>query len=316
VPHSRSKFRNLDPFQARGPLDILRWQVLDTLAGRRRKDRGKPFRTPWVENDGTALAAPEASLTWIGHASFALRIGGLLTVLDPIWRWRLAPTVTRNAPPGVEIEAMPAVDVITISHAHRDHLDLPTCEALVARTIALRGAPPTFLVPTEVGRYVKHLAPVVELGWWEDHRIGDVTYSLVPQQHWSMRVPWDRDTALWGGWVVRGPEGAAYHAGDTAYFSHFGEIGERKGPIDWAMLPIGAYEPQWFMKPQHMGPEEAGRAFVELGAKNLVAMHWGTYKLTDEPLGEPPARLRAWWTNERLPEERLWVMAIGETRRL
>jgi L-ascorbate metabolism protein UlaG (beta-lactamase superfamily) len=134
-----------------------------------------------------------------------------------------------------------------------------------------------------------------------------------------MRTPFDRDEALWGGFTIRGPEGTAYHAGDTGYFGHFGEIGARTGPIDWAMLPIGAYDPVWFMKPQHMGPEEAGRAFLELRAKNFVAMHWGTFKLTDEPLAEPPRRIDRWWNDEgpgARERERLWVMSIGETRAL
>ena len=167
------------------------------------------------------------------------------------------------------------------------------------------------------------LGPVIERAWWEDHHVdgprGGITFSLVPQQHWSMRTPFDRDEALWGGWVMKSREGTAYHAGDTGYFKHFAEIGARKGPIDWAMLPIGAYDPQWMMKPQHMGPEEAGRAFVELGAKNLVSMHWGTFQLTDEPLSEPPVRVARWW-DEHGPgpaeRSRLWTLAVGETRLL
>ncbi len=316
------KFSNLDPFERRGPLDILKWRITDTLAGRRRKDRDAPFVTPRVENDGRALACDEPSLTWIGHSTFVLRLGGQVIVTDPVWSKRVGP-VARSTAPGVAIADLPPIDVITISHAHYDHLDRPSIEALVRHNLAHGRAKPTLMVPTGVGRYVEDLAPVVERGWWESMTLQipgrDVTFTLVPQQHWSMRVPWDRDTALWGGWVMRGPEGAAYHAGDTAYFSHFAEIGTRVGPIDWAMLPIGAYDPVWFMKPQHMGPEEAGRAFLELGAKQLVCMHHGTFKLTDEPLGEPPARIEAWW-NAQGPgpaqRARLWVMPIGETRRL
>ena len=131
-----------------------------------------------------------------------------------------------------------------------------------------------------------------------------------------MRAPWNRNQALWGGFVVSGPEGAVYHAGDTALFDGFAEIGRRVGPVDWALLPIGAYEPRWFMQPQHLDPEEAGEAFLQLGARSLVAMHWGTFKLTDEPLAEPPERLRAWWRARGLDEERLWILDIGETRRL
>ena len=320
-----AKFHNLDKFEPRGPLDILKWKVTDTLTGRRRKDRNDPFVTPRIDNDGRALAALEASLTWIGHATFVLRLGGLVVVTDPIWSTRLGPGLKRNIDPGVALESLPPIDVVTISHAHYDHLDLPSLRRLSRHTEKLAGRTPTFVVPSEVGRYLRGegLGEIVERAWWEEHvveRDGNrVQLTLVPQQHWSMRTPFDRDQALWGGWVIRGREGAAYHAGDTAYFEHFGDISARAGAIDWAMIPIGAYDPPWFMKPQHINPEEAGRAFVDLGARNLVPMHWGTFKLTDEPLGEPVERVRAWW-DEHGPgaaaHDRLWVLAVGETRRL
>jgi L-ascorbate metabolism protein UlaG (beta-lactamase superfamily) len=131
-----------------------------------------------------------------------------------------------------------------------------------------------------------------------------------------MRYPWDRNDALWGGWVIRAPEGTAYHSGDTAYFDGFTEIGQRVGPIDWAMLPIGAYEPRWFMEPQHMNPEESARAARELGAANMVAMHWGTFRLTDEPVGEPPVRVRAAWSEQAADPSRLWILDVGESRAL
>ncbi|MHB1843560.1 MAG: MBL fold metallo-hydrolase, partial [Deltaproteobacteria bacterium] len=114
----------------------------------------------------------------------------------------------------------------------------------------------------------------------------------------------------------RGAEGAAYHSGDTGFFDGFAEIGRRCGPLDWALLPIGAYAPRWFMEPQHMNPSDAGQAFELLGAKRFVAMHWGTFKLTDEPTGEPPELLRAWWRERGLPADRLWIPDVGETRRL
>ena len=157
---------------------------------------------------------------------------------------------------------------------------------------------------------------IVELDWWQSHRVGALEITAVPARHWSMRAPWNRNDALWGGFVFRGPEGAAYHSGDTALFDGFAEIGERAGPLDWAMLPIGAYEPRWFMEPQHMNPEDAGQAFERLGARRLVAMHWGTFKLTDEPLGEPPARIVRYFQERHLDPERLWLLDIGETRPL
>jgi L-ascorbate metabolism protein UlaG (beta-lactamase superfamily) len=132
-----------------------------------------------------------------------------------------------------------------------------------------------------------------------------------------MRVPWDRNERLWGGFVYETADGVAYHAGDTAMSEGvFRAIAERFPRIDWAMLPIGAYDPPWFMAPQHMGPEDAGRAWEILGARTLVAMHWGTYKLTDEPIGEPPERARAWFAERGHAPDRLWVLDVGETRSL
>ena len=116
--------------------------------------------------------------------------------------------------------------------------------------------------------------------------------------------------------MVRGPEGAVYHSGDTAYFDGFKEIGARVGGIDWACLPIGAYEPRWFMEPQHMNPEEAGQAFLDLGARAMVAMHWGTFRLTDEPIEEPPGRIRAFFGARQLDDSRLWLLDVGENRGL
>jgi L-ascorbate metabolism protein UlaG (beta-lactamase superfamily) len=160
------------------------------------------------------------------------------------------------------------------------------------------------------------LPNVVELDWWQSHRDGDLEITLVPARHWSMRAPWNRNDGLWGGFVYRGPEGVAYHSGDTALFDGFREIGERFAAIDWAMLPIGAYEPRWFMHPQHMNPDDAHAAFAMLRAQHFVAMHWGTFRLTDEPASEPPSRIRALWSRSGHDPERLWVMDVGETRSL
>lgn len=131
-----------------------------------------------------------------------------------------------------------------------------------------------------------------------------------------MRFPWDRNESLWGGCVIAASEGVAYHAGDTAFFEGFAEIRRRLGPIDWAMLPVGAYEPQWLMKAQHMGPEEAALAAVQLEARHFIAMHWGTFRLTDEALHEPPQRARQAWKDLGKRDEHCWIFDIGETRRL
>jgi L-ascorbate metabolism protein UlaG (beta-lactamase superfamily) len=293
--------------------DLLRWQVGDRIAGKRRKDPGG-FVTPSRANDGSALAERAPHATWIGHATFVFRLGGCLVATDPIWSPRVG-TTRRLAEPGVAFTDVPMLDVVLVSHSHYDHLDMPTLRRI--------GREALYIVPRDVGEILRAdgLDRVIELGWWETHHValphGELDVTLVPAHHWSMRVPWDRNRRLWGGFVVRGKEGAVYHAGDTAFREQvFRAIADKCPGIDWAMLPIGAYDPQWFMQPQHMGPEEAGRAWELLGAKNLLAMHWGTFKLTDEPMGEPPERLRAWWSEAGHPAERLWIFDVGETRRL
>jgi len=295
---------------ARGPRDILRWRFggkdprPDNFA---ELDKVRPA----VVGGGVdALASGAAVACWVGHATWAFRLGGLLVVTDPMFSRRAGGVVARLTPPGIALAELPPVDVVLITHDHHDHYDPPSVRAL--RDDAL------YVVPLGNGDRVRKLGKprVVELDWWESCTEGPLEITLVPARHWSMRMPWNRNDSLWGGFVVRGPEGVAYHAGDTAWADHFAEIATRCPRIDWAMLPIGGYNPHWFMESQHIGPIEAGRAFDALGAENLLAMHWGTFRLTDEAVGEPPALLRAWWAERGLPADRLWILDAGEARML
>jgi len=291
----------------RGPRDMLRWKL-----GRKRDPRHDDFKTldavrPGVQPGGAAaLASGDAVAVWIGHATWALRLGGKLVVTDPIWSSSISGVVPRLVEPGVVLAEMPAIDVVLVTHDHRDHMDLPTLAKLPDTA--------TYVVP--LGNAARlHKPNVVELDWWQTHVLGDLAITLVPARHWSMRAPWNRNDTLWGGYILQSPEGVAYHAGDTAWGEHFTEIGQRFA-IDWAMLPIGGYAPRWFMEPQHIDPIEAARGFTALGAKHLLAMHWGTFRLTDEAVGEPPARLRAYWQEHQLDPARLWLCDVGEPRRL
>ena len=315
------RYTNLDGTTPdKGFTDILKWQVADRIMGRRREP-GPPFVVPRRDNDGTALAKIDAHLTWIGHATFVLRLGGLLVATDPIWSARVG-TQPRLSEPGVRLEdaVCHGFDVVTISHDHYDHLDLPTLRRL------FRLAPAAiYVVPRGCGAVLAGAgckSEIRELDWFEatDVRtsLGHVRITLVPAQHWSMRVPWDRNQRLWGGFVYEADDGTAYHAGDTAFSELvFRTIREKIARrIDWAMLPVGAYDPVWFMKPQHMGPEEAVTAFELLEAATFCAMHWGTFRLTDEPTGEPPARTRIAFAERRLGDARLHVYDVGETRSL
>jgi len=300
-------YKNLDGTTPdKGLGDVLKWHFSRPHRSREQRD----FVPPQVANDGARIAGTEPTLTWVGHATWLMRLGGKLIATDPIWSPRVGP-IKRTCPPGVALESVPAPDIVTVSHSHYDHLDIPTLRRI--------GPSAIYVVPKDVGPLLQRagLTRVVELDWWETHLEGDVAITLVPAQHWSIRLPWDRNRRLWGGFVYQAPQATAYHAGDTAFSEDvFSRIAERFPSIDYALLPIGAYDPQWFMQAQHMGPEEAGRAWEILRARTLVAMHWGTFRLTDEPMSEPPERLLAYWAQHGHDANRLWISAIGETRRM
>jgi L-ascorbate metabolism protein UlaG (beta-lactamase superfamily) len=295
---------------ARGPRDILRWR----FGGK--DPRPDDFAAldkvrPGVVGGGAVrLASGDPVACWIGHATWCFRLGGALIITDPIFSRRAGGVVPRLIPPGVALAELPPVDIVLVTHDHHDHFDPASVRAMPDTAL--------YVVPLGNAARVEKLGKsrVVELDWWGRHVESGVEITLVPARHWSMRMPWTRNQTLWGGYVLRAPEGTAYHAGDTAYGDHFAEIGRRMGAIDWAMLPIGGYSPRWFMEPQHVGPVEAARAFEALGAKNFLAMHWGTFRLTDEAVGEPPALLRAWWAERGLPADRLWILDAGEARML
>ena len=291
----------------RGGADMFKWKVLRKSDGPRRDDFAAidAIRPGVREGGAEALASGEPVAVWIGHATWALRLGGKLIVIDPVWSKSLSGVVPRLSPPGVALDAMPPIDIVLVTHDHRDHMDLPT--------LAKLGDAPLYIVPLGNGKRIKH-PRVVELDWWQTHEVDGVAITLVPARHWSMREPWNKNATLWGGYVIRAREGVAYHSGDTAFGEHFADIAQRVGPIDWAMLPIGGYSPRWFMQPQHVDPIEAARGFEALGAKHMLAMHWGTFRLTDEAIGEPPEALRAYWREHGLQDDRLWILDVGEAR--
>jgi L-ascorbate metabolism protein UlaG (beta-lactamase superfamily) len=305
------RFTNLDGSRPAGLGTALRWGVWDRLTGKRRKtpDRAP---VPVVAPDLARLRTPPAPgeparVTWLGHASFLVQLDGVSLLTDPALMPKLFGGIERNVPPGVAIGELPKIDAVLVSHSHYDHLDLPTVQQVGAPAIAGLGLERWFR-----DRHVF----ATELGWWSSTRVGPVKITFVPSQHWSRRGLFDTNRTLWGGFVIQGSRATLYFAGDTAYFGGFKEIGARFPGIDAALLPIGAYDPAWFMSSMHMNPEEALQAFVDLGASTLVAMHWGTFKLTDEHPAEPPERIRQWWRQRGLDEDRLWVLDIGETRPL
>ena len=302
------RYLNIDGSGPRSSAEVFRWAVWDRLRGRR---RSAPARAPVprVDPDSTLLArSPRAGegvrLTWLGHASWLVQFAGTSLLIDPVLGERISGIIRRNVPPGLRIDQLPKIDGCLVTHNHYDHLDLPTLKKVGAPIWTGKGTVPLL----RSAGLEAH-----ELGWWEMAPIGSGRIYFVPSQHWSRRGLFDVNEMLWGGFVVEGDGTRVYHSGDTAYFSGFSEIGRRFPGISAAMLPIGAYDPPWFMESQHMNPEQAVQAFLDLGARDFLAMHWGTFKLTDEPLDEPPRRLRAEWARRGLSEAHLWILPVAGT---
>ncbi len=255
------RFLNLDgsgpqPFSA-----VFKWAVADRVLGRRRSD-GVGAPASQVAVDRARLSEPPAvgqpaRLTWLGHASWLVQLDGISLLIDPIFSESIGPGVKRFVPPALSVAELPRIDAQLVSHNHRDHLDLPSLRAVGSAVIAGQGLAAFF---------AKSKLACTELDWWGETTVGPVTIRFVPSQHWSRRGLSDENATLWGGFVIEGSTARLYHSGDTAYFDGFTEIGRRSGPIDAALLPIGAYDPEWFMSKQHMNPEEAVRAFSDLGA--------------------------------------------------
>jgi len=227
----------------------------------------------------------EMGVTFIGHASFFLQVGGENVLVDPNFaRWLFV--LKRLRKPGVMLRDLPPIDLVLITHAHFDHLHRPSLLALVQHTKRWRGSAPTIVVPEHVFDLVSDLGfrDVVELNWWSSYRHRNVTITHVPSRHWGARILRDAHRG-YGGYVLRDGKHSVYHAGDTAYFSGFREIGIRLAP-QLALLPIGAYNPPSFRN-VHTSPADATRAFVDLNARWMVPMHYGTFRLSHEPMDEP-----------------------------
>jgi N-acyl-phosphatidylethanolamine-hydrolysing phospholipase D len=309
--HTDHGFRNLTAVERAGidvTLPFFARSVVRNLLGR---SGGAPI----VPNDGAFLRANAhhsvPTVTWIGHATMMVQMDGVTVLTDPIWSERASPFdfagPKRIQAPGVAFDDLPPIDVVVVSHAHYDHADVPTLVRL-ARTGA------KILVPLELGRVLRDAGvdPVEELDWWDERTIGKVTVTCVPAQHWSARTLFDQNETLWSGWAVAGPTRRFYFAGDTGYFAGFAEIGSRLGPFDLAAVPIGAYEPAAMMRPFHMNPEEAVRAAQDVGATNIIGMHYGTFDLTEEPLDEPPRRFHEAGKTTGIDDTRIWTPPIGK----
>ncbi|OKP67917.1 MBL fold metallo-hydrolase [Paenibacillus sp. P3E] len=263
----------------------------------------------------------DTTITWIGHSTFLLQYEGMNIITDPVWAQRLG-FEKRICQPGIPLSGIPPVDLILISHSHYDHLHLASIRKLYR-------AGTTLVVPVGLKRKMvrKGFANCLEMQWWEELTLGAVKLTFVPTQHWTRRTPFDTNTSHWGGFVLQPAEpgkhprgdGAAhelppnlYFAGDSGFFPGFKEIGSRF-KLHVALMPIGAYEPEWFMSSQHVTPEEAIQAFMDVGAELMVPMHFGTFRLADDTAREALDRMEQARLAHGIDGKRIRTLAYGET---
>lgn len=311
--HRPQGFRNNYPHDRHGLGDFLRF-----LWHFQRQRYARPV-FPQATTDAGFLAAnrTQPTLTWVGHSTFLVQLGGLNILTDPHFTARASPLrwagPARLVAPGLALHALPPLDLVLISHNHYDHLD----EGSV-RWLARHHPQALFVVPLGLRDWLQRrgVANAVELDWWQARAAPGFTVTAVPAQHFSGRGTHDRNRTLWCGFVVEAAGRKLYFAGDTGYSKDFADIGARFAPIDLALIPIGAYQPRWFMRAMHVNPEEAVRIHQDIGARRSVAMHWGTFRLTEEPLDEPPQALAQALAAAGVAPERFWVLQHGEMRPL
>lgn len=262
---------------------------------------------PRVENDGQYLADAGAapSVTWVGHATVAIHERGQTVLTDPHFGPRVW-TAPRHHPAGLPIESIPANAAAVVSHNHPDHLDAATVEKLPASVL--------WLVPLGVADWMAKRGRhnVIELDWWQSHERDGWTFTCLPSQHWSQRLGVPFNATLWCSWLIDSPERRYYFAGDTGYFHGFAEFGRKFSDIDVAILPIGAYAPRDFISYQHVDPQDAFRAYQDLGARVMLPVHWGTFRLSHEPIDEGPRELKRLVVDKDVDPSRVRWLAIGE----
>lgn len=323
--HAAGGFQNLPGgLDKPGFADFLRWQRERLLD----KRPAQAFDTVAKKAlDPALLRQPNLGwrMTWLGHASVHLQIDGLHVLIDPVLSGRASPFEGFGPqaynPSPISIENLPRIDLVLISHNHYDHLDARTVRALARQP----GGPPIFIVPLGVDRYLRNWGvESVDVMDWYDTRLFNLpmrnaeslTVEMIPAHHWSRRTLWDTNQTLWAGFRLQTKELHLLYAGDTGYSTIFKDMARRWAPIDWLLVPVGCYEPRWFMRAQHVNPEEAQQIMQDLGARNALGVHWGVFRLCDELVEQPLTDLLK--VQAKLPAgaTRIQMWAIGESMQL
>jgi L-ascorbate metabolism protein UlaG (beta-lactamase superfamily) len=276
-------------YEKRGFKDLLRWNLGDNPHAEKKKSASP---TPNVEQDPLAklAAAREAGadllVMWLGHATFLIEIDGVRVITDPLFG-RASPFVPRQAPAPLTAQQIEGVDIVLLTHGHRDHFDASSLASLANHNPDALFVTPVGLNKALPGSCKRKL----EVDWWDHFTVKGVRFTHTPSQHWHQRTPFDRNKALWGGWHLHGAH-TLYHMGDSGYFEGFKTVAHVLETPDVMMLPMGAYEPRWFMGPQHMDPAGALQSWKDVGATWGIPMHWGTFDLSNEPLDAGPKEFR------------------------
>ncbi|ARJ37835.1 MBL fold metallo-hydrolase [Sporosarcina ureae] len=300
----RKRYTNLDDVDtSKSVSEMIRWQ-------KERNEKKKDLRivieqAPTKEIEKLVANRSEATITWIGHSTFLIQISGLNVITDPVWAKRMG-FQNRLTEPGIALDELPEIDVVVISHGHYDHLDFGTIKHLKGK--------PIYFVPIGLRRkfQIRGIKKVIEAEWFDSFVFEGLKFSFVPAQHWTKRTLTDTNTSHWGGWIIESAEQSIYFVGDTGYFRGFSKIA-KQFTINTVIMPIGAYEPEWFMKESHLTPEDAVKGFLEVAGQTFIPMHYGTYHLADDTGPEALERLNAEWNRLQLNEDQLKKLLIGET---
>ncbi len=304
--HTNPGFRNpwMPEERVGSTLRLLEWKISSNPF--RKEKRQRPY-FPVTKPDVAAILNAEDSVTYLGHATLWIRVNGQNILTDPVFGDILY-FIDRFAPFPLPPEELPPMQVILISHSHYDHLDRDSIRKI--------GTGPLYLTPLGYREWLEDILPgarVIELDWFQKYTIHGVTYRLLPAQHWTRRTFWDTNRRLWGSWLIESANRKVFFAGDSGYFPGFAEFGRKFGPMDAALLPIGAYEPRWFMSVYHLDPDEAVKAFRELRARVLIPQQWGVFDLTDEPMDLPARDYRKAAEKAGLTEQQAPLLPHGAT---